>query len=129
MKRLKNTLTDRQQRILAYLQEYIRQHGYAPSTDEIMSVVGVSSKSEVHRDLQRLEERNYIRKQERIARGLTLCQSDPATDLRAVIEDHITNLDLLAAEVYDMDQDTLHRALTSRAAGLRAALETAGVSL
>lgn len=52
-----------------------------------------------------------------------------AIDLRAVIEDHITNLDLLAAEVYDMDQDTLHRALTSRAADLRAALETAGVSL
>ena len=121
--------SDRQQRILAYLQEYIRQHGYAPSTDEIMSVVGVSSKSEVHRDLRRLEERGYIRKRERIARGLTLCQSDPAADLRAVIEEAAADIEELAEWAPDLDPAKMRAAILARAAGLRAALATAEAAL
>ncbi len=125
----RDALTNRQQRILAYLQEYIRQHGYAPSTDEIMSVVGVSSKSEVHRDLRRLEERGYIRKRERIARGLTLCQSDPAADLRAVIEEAAADIEELAEWAPALEPAEMQAAIRARAEGLRAALSAAGVSL
>lgn len=120
-------LSDTQARMLAYLQDFIGRHGYAPSVDEIMADLGVSSKSEVQRHLRRLEVAGYIRRQERIARGLTLRGATTADDLRAVIEDHADNLDLLAAEVYHLDADTLHQALTARAEGLRAALATAGV--
>lgn len=125
----RDALTNRQQRILAYLQEYIRQHGYAPSTDEIMSVVGVSSKSEVHRDLRRLEERGYIRKRERIARGLTLCQSGPAADLRAVIEEAAADIEELAEWAPALEPAEMQAAIRARAEGLRAALSAAGVSL
>lgn len=115
-------------RILECVRDHLMRRHMAPTTREIMQATGVTSSSVVSYNLKRLEEAGYIRRAEGKARALRLTpKANPLTDLRALLEDHAENLDLLAAEVYDMDRDTLRAALTARAEGLRAALATAGV--
>lgn len=123
---MKGNLSDRQVKLLECIRDALMRRGYAPTIREMMTRTGIPSTSTVSYNLDRLEEAGYIRRQEGDARAVTLI-ADPR-DLRAVLTLHADNLDLLAAEVYDMDADTLYRALTARAEGLRAALQTAGVS-
>ena len=55
-------LTKRQREILDYLDEFIRQHGYAPSLEEIGRRFGLSSLATVHKHLTNLEEKGFIRR-------------------------------------------------------------------
>lgn len=120
-------LSERRARILACVQQHLARHRVAPSIREIKSETGIPSNSTVVYHLRRLEEAGYLRRMDDKARAIILTKEETeAADLRAVIEDHADNLDLLAEEVYDLDADTLHQALTARAEGLRAALATAG---
>jgi len=49
-------LTKRQREILDYLNEFIAQHGYAPSLEEIGRKFGLSSLATVHKHLTNLQE-------------------------------------------------------------------------
>jgi repressor LexA len=53
-------LTKRQREILDYLQDFIQQHGYAPSLDEIGRRFGLSSLATVHKHLTNLQEKGFI---------------------------------------------------------------------
>jgi repressor LexA len=55
-------LTKRQREILDYLNEFIQQHGYAPSLEEIGRKFGLSSLATVHKHLTNLEEKGFIRR-------------------------------------------------------------------
>jgi repressor LexA len=55
-------LTKRQREILDYLQEFIQQHGYAPSLEEVGRRFGLSSLATVHKHLTNLEEKGCIRR-------------------------------------------------------------------
>jgi repressor LexA len=55
-------LTKRQREILDYLSEFIQQHGYAPSLEEIGRRFGLSSLATVHKHLTNLEEKGFIRR-------------------------------------------------------------------
>ncbi len=55
-------LTKRQREILDYLQEFIREHGYAPSLEEIGRRFGLSSLATVHKHLTNLQEKGFIRR-------------------------------------------------------------------
>ena len=55
------TLTPAQMRVYEFLQQYMRQHGYAPSYDEIRRRLGFRSLNAVYKHLKRLEERGMIR--------------------------------------------------------------------
>jgi len=55
-------LTPRQHEALTFLAAYTREHGYAPSFEEIAEAMNVASKSNVHRLLSGLEERGFIRR-------------------------------------------------------------------
>ncbi len=55
-------LTKRQREILDYLNEFIQQHGYAPSLEEIGRRFGLSSLATVHKHLTNLEEKGFIRR-------------------------------------------------------------------
>ncbi|MFI9588339.1 LexA family protein [Streptomyces sp. NPDC052236] len=55
-----NHLTERQERILACIREWIADHGQAPSVREIGRCVGLSSPSSVAYQLKRLEQRGAI---------------------------------------------------------------------
>src|SRR5579862_1115284 len=55
-------LTKRQREILDYLQEFITQHGYAPSLEEIGRRFSLSSLATVHKHLSNLQEKGFIRR-------------------------------------------------------------------
>lgn len=55
-------LTKRQREILDYLQDFIQQHGYAPSLDEIGRRFGLSSLATVHKHLTNLQEKGFIKR-------------------------------------------------------------------
>ena len=55
-------LTKRQREILDYLNEFIQQHGYAPSLEEIGRKFGLSSLATVHKHLTNLQEKGFIKR-------------------------------------------------------------------
>ena len=55
-------LTKRQREILDFLNEFIQQHGYAPSLEEIGRRFGLSSLATVHKHLTNLQEKGFIRR-------------------------------------------------------------------
>ena len=55
-------LTRRQREILDFLAEFIEQHGYAPSLEEIGRRFGLSSLATVHKHLTNLEAKGFIRR-------------------------------------------------------------------
>ena len=125
-----NEPTDRQERVFAYIRAYIQRHGTAPTVREITAAVSISSTSETQRDLKALERLGYIRRREDISRGIVLADTpDPASDLRAVIEEAAADIEELAEWAPALEPAEMQAAIRARAAGLRAALATAGMSL
>ena len=55
-------LTKRQREILDYLNEFIQQHGYAPSLEEIGRRFSLSSLATVHKHLTNLQEKGFIKR-------------------------------------------------------------------
>ena len=55
-------LTKRQREILDYLNEFMEQHGYAPSLEEIGRRFGLSSLATVHKHLTNLQDKGFIRR-------------------------------------------------------------------
>ena len=55
-------LTKRQREILDYLSEFITEHGYAPSLEEIGQRFGLSSLATVHKHLTNLQEKGFIKR-------------------------------------------------------------------
>ena len=55
-------LTKRQREILDYLNEFVQQHGYAPSLEEIGRRFSLSSLATVHKHLTNLQEKGFIRR-------------------------------------------------------------------
>lgn len=55
-------LTQRQQRIVDFIQETVRARGYPPTVREIGEAVGLPSSSSVHSQLRNLEKMGYITK-------------------------------------------------------------------
>src|SRR5258708_12083807 len=56
------SLTKGQREILDYLNEFIQQHGYAPSLEEIGRRFGLSSLATVHKHLTNLQEKGFIKR-------------------------------------------------------------------
>jgi repressor LexA len=65
-------LTKRQREILDYLQEFIQQHGYAPSLEEIGRRFSLSSLATVHKPLTNLQEKGFIRRSWNRSRSVEL---------------------------------------------------------
>ena len=55
-------LTKRQREILDYLNDFIQQHGYAPSLEEIGRRFSLSSLATVHKHLTNLQEKGFIKR-------------------------------------------------------------------
>ena len=68
-------LTKRQREILDYLQEFIQQHGYAPSLEEIGERFSLSSLATVHKHLTNLQEKGLIKREWNRSRALELVPS------------------------------------------------------
>ena len=64
--------TDKTVRILQYVHDFWWDHGYSPSLQEIMDGCGISSKSVVASNVDRLEGRGKLRRKPGTARSITL---------------------------------------------------------
>lgn len=68
-------LTKRQREILDFLNEFIQQHGYAPSLEEIGKRFSLSSLATVHKHLTNLQEKGFIRRLWNRSRSVELLPS------------------------------------------------------
>lgn len=87
-------LTERQRKVLAFIEAQIQRHGYAPTIREIGRHLDISSTNGVNDHLKALEKKGYIRREDQKSRTLTVLRSAtgqptapkrPALDLDNVI--------------------------------------------
>jgi len=71
-------LTERQQQILEFIDQQIRDRGYPPSVREIGEAVGLTSPSTVHSHLASLQDRGFIRRDPSKPRAMEV-RLDPST--------------------------------------------------
>jgi len=65
-------LSERQQKILEFLQEFISDHRFPPTIREIGRAAGISSTSVVKYNLEALERKGFIQRDREISRGIRL---------------------------------------------------------
>jgi repressor LexA len=68
-------LSDRQQKMLEFIEEFIGEHHFPPSIREIGTRVGITSTSVVKYNLDALERRGLIERDREISRGLRLAET------------------------------------------------------
>ena len=68
-------LTKRQREILDYLNDFIQQHGYAPSLEEVGRRFNLSSLATVHKHLTNLQEKGFIKRAWNRSRSVELLPS------------------------------------------------------
>jgi repressor LexA len=77
-------LSERQERILAFIRQYGDEHGFPPTIREIGKAVGITSTSVVKYNLERLEEKGKLERSEEISRGLRLKEDAAPGRLRGL---------------------------------------------
>jgi repressor LexA len=70
----KGKLSDRQHRMLDFIQDFSDENGYPPSIREIGKAVGISSTSVVNYNLNRLVEEGYLSRDQNVSRGIRLSE-------------------------------------------------------
>ncbi|HEY8469690.1 MAG TPA: transcriptional repressor LexA [Longimicrobiales bacterium] len=72
-------LTKRQKEILDFLRDYLEEHGYAPSYEEIAQHFAYGSLATVHEHLENLQRKGYIRKSYNESRSIELVPTGTRT--------------------------------------------------
>lgn len=70
----KGSLTERQRKMLGFIQRFGDENGYPPSIREIGGAVGITSTSVVNYNLNRLVEEGYLDRHQNVSRGLRLTE-------------------------------------------------------
>src|SRR6201990_2626697 len=65
-------LTRRQKELMDFLAGFIRQHGYSPSYEEIAAGLGLASLATVHKHIQALETKQYLKRNYNHSRSLEI---------------------------------------------------------
>lgn len=73
------TLTKRQKQLVDFLENYITEHGYAPTLQETGQYFGLSSLATVHKHLKNLEQKGFIRRNWNHSRALEVLPQRGAT--------------------------------------------------
>lgn len=68
----KGKLSDRQKRMLEFIQRFSGENGYPPSIREIGEAAGISSTSVVNYNLNRLVDEGFLARDQNVSRGLRL---------------------------------------------------------
>ena len=77
-------LSERQQAVLDYIAAFLDQNDYPPTIRDIKNELGISSTSVVDYNLKVLEERNLIRRNRNISRGIELVGRAPQRTSQSV---------------------------------------------
>ncbi len=67
-------LTRRQKEVLDFLDGFIKEHGYSPSYEEIASGLGLASLATVHKHVQALESKHYLKRNYNHSRSLEVTE-------------------------------------------------------
>ena len=67
-------MKDTPARILAFIRQYTKEHGYSPSFGEIQRGLDISSKSVVSYNLGKLERAGYLTRGKGLARTLVVTE-------------------------------------------------------
>ncbi|MBR2189407.1 MAG: transcriptional repressor LexA [Eubacterium sp.] len=81
----RDTISEKQLEILAFLKQEILTKGFPPSVREICTAVGLKSTSSVHAHLARLEKFGYIRRDPEKSRTIEILDDDFQTLRRAAL--------------------------------------------
>jgi repressor LexA len=73
---MKKQPTDRQNEILTFIKEFIRENGYPPTLREIGKRFEISSTFGVKRHLDALEKKGYLNVESNASRGICVVQND-----------------------------------------------------
>ena len=73
-----SVLTRRQREIYDYIHEFVGAHGYSPSLEEIGAKFGLTSVATVHRHVELLVEKGFVRKVANSSRSLEAVSEGPA---------------------------------------------------
>ncbi len=65
-------LTRRQKEVMDFLSAFIEKHGYSPSYEELASGLGLASLATVHKHVQALEAKQYLRRSYNHSRSLEI---------------------------------------------------------
>ena len=79
-------LSEREQRILEYMREYVAKWGYPPTVRDVAGALGIKSTSTVHKSIAALEKAGAIKKQAGKRRALDIVGSEPAKGASAADE-------------------------------------------
>lgn len=79
-------LTEKQYKLLMYINKVLKETGCSPSFEEMKNAVGLKSKSGIHALIEALEERNFIKKLPHKARALEVIRL-PRFKPSAIIEE------------------------------------------
>jgi repressor LexA len=71
-----NGLSQRQEKILSYIREFLQKYGYSPAIRDIKNDLNISSTSVVAYNLKALQEKGKIARDTRVSRAITLPSSD-----------------------------------------------------
>ena len=82
-------LTEKQYKLLMFINKVTKETGCSPSFDEMRTAVGLKSKSGIHALIGALEEREFIKKLPHKARALEVIRM-PKFKPRAIIEEEKT---------------------------------------
>jgi len=69
------SLSERQVKILEFIDAYFQEHNYPPTIREIGKAVGISSTSVVKYNLERLQEKEKLERSKEVSRGLRLLKT------------------------------------------------------
>jgi repressor LexA len=70
-------LSDKQRRIISFINRFVSDKGYPPSIRDIQSACGISSTSVVDYNLNILESKGHIRRHAEVSRGIKLLTKSP----------------------------------------------------
>ena len=65
-------LTRRQKEVMDFLTTFMKKHGYSPSYEEVASGLGLASLATVHKHIQALEAKQYLRRNYNHSRSLEI---------------------------------------------------------
>ena len=77
-------LTKRQFRVLAFLDSFVRRNGYCPSYDEVRKALGLASLATVHKHMNTLQRKGYIRRDPNRSRSIEVIDRRPLIEADAL---------------------------------------------
>ncbi|MDR1953353.1 MAG: transcriptional repressor LexA [Clostridiales Family XIII bacterium] len=90
------TLKPREKKILSFMKHEISKKGYPPTVREICTALNIKSTSTVHKDIERLEEKGWLKKDPSKPRALML------TERATIPHDSRTNASAERIDVVDV---------------------------